>query len=121
MPTFIITNQQIYKTTPQTPLTSGANPDVRECLTASKLIKESEKHIYIKSCYGFYVLLILWDGHMSIENCNIEDNIVFYASYMPANGFSAMLTVLLRPILPVPRCMIDTKLLAEKKTVLGTL
>ncbi len=52
--TFIIMNLQNYTTTLQ------HTSDRKGFLTASKSIKESEKHIYCKSCCVFYLLLILW-------------------------------------------------------------
>jgi hypothetical protein len=36
-----------------------ANRDGNGCLTAAKLVQESEKHIYCESYFGFYVLFFL--------------------------------------------------------------
>jgi hypothetical protein len=48
-----------YLFNPQ-PLTTDPNSDEKGCLTASKLIKESEKHNIDKKLLWFLVLFILW-------------------------------------------------------------
>ncbi len=56
------TNLQNYITVVCTPLTTDANPDGKKCLTASKLFKESEKHIYCKKILWFQCIVYsnLW-------------------------------------------------------------
>ncbi len=59
----IIIKLQIYITTLlYIPFTTHAHSNGKLCITASELMKESEKHIFYckTSWFGFYVLFILW-------------------------------------------------------------
>jgi hypothetical protein len=48
-------------------LPADANPDVKMGITASELIQESDKPIYCKRIFGFYVLFILWSSSYPIN------------------------------------------------------
>ena len=75
----IYKNQPIIKTKLHfTPLLADDNLDGKECLSVSKLIKESEEHIIVKSYFGFYALLILCNPCIRRPgNCLHINNIYF--------------------------------------------
>jgi hypothetical protein len=63
--TFILMNLQIYRTKLYISPTTDANTDRKCCLTASKLIKESEEHLYCKSCFLCVVYSVIVTDHTS--------------------------------------------------------